>query len=349
MISRDQIRTMLLLRKRENNFFYNLPLELIRELCDYGQDPNSDIAKALHHAAYARQKDVATLIDMLETNPRLVLLAGNVQTPGGDEVRRVTLYEFLLGAGDYELAGIVQGYFNKIDQGEQERIRQYERYRPHIEGMLTQKPYDLLPLIELIKKATPEQVKALLNKDMTGDNELCEALSKFRKDWAPKVLTKPCMHYNYASLQHAFELLDREWDNLYKASNDNYDKIRLVWRQLIGFEMRRLPGIDRCVMAQGLYYVIDKKEVVGRSYALRGTGVAGSFPVTTTDDSIDGLGGDFSVDIFGRGSRTAWTRYRGGPAKPASRVGKLMSNKNFKLAELMQPDPTHLPSWCVII
>ena len=34
----------------------------------------------------------------------------------------------------------------------------------------------------------------------------------------------------------------------------------LVWRQLIGFEMRRLPGIDRCVMAQGLYYVIDKNE-----------------------------------------------------------------------------------------
>ena len=194
---------------------------------------------------------------------------------------------------------MVHGYFAKIPKGEQERRRQYERYRPHIEGMLTQKPYDLLPLIELIRKATPEQVTALLNKDMTGDNELCKAFIQFCKDWAPKVLTKPCMHYNYASLQHAFELLDREWDNLYKASNDNYDKIRLMWRQLIGFEMRRLPGIDRCVMAQGLYYVIDKKEVVARSYALRGTGVAGSFPVTTTDDSIDGLGGDFSVDIFG--------------------------------------------------
>ena len=346
MISKDQIHTMLLLRRRENNFLSNLPMELIVELWGYGQDPNSDIAKALHHAAYARREDVATLIDMLETNPRLLLLAGNVQTPGGDEVRRVTLYEFLLGTGDDELAGIVQGYFDKIDNGEQERIRQYERYRPHIEGMLTKKPYDLLPLIELIKKATPEQVKALLNKDMTGDNELCKALSQFRKDWAPKVLTKPCMHYNYASLQHAFELLDREWDNLYKASNDNYDKIRLVWRQLIGFEMRRLPGIDRCVMAQGLYYVIDEKEVVGRSYALRGAGVAGSFPVTTADDSIDGLGGDFSVDIFGRAIAGTGVLVSG---RAAVLFGKLMSNKNFKLAELMQPAPTHQPSRCVII
>lgn len=347
MISKDQIHTMLLLRRRENNFLSNLPMELIVELWGYGQDPNSDIAKALHHAAYARREDVATLIDMLETNPRLLLLAGNVQTPGGDEVRRVTLYEFLLGAGDDELAGIVQGYFDKIDNGEQERIRQYERYRPHIEGMLTKKPYDLLPLIELIKKATPEQVKALLNKDMTGDNELCKALSPFRKDWAPKVLTKPCMHYNYASLQHAFELLDREWDNLYKASNDNYDKIRLVWRQLIGFEMRRLPGIDRCVMAQGLYYVIDKKEVVGRSYALRGSEGAGSFPVTTTDDSIDGLGGDFAVDIFGARHAPDW--HNAAREWAHGGFGKLMSNKNFKLAELMQPAPTHQPSRCVII
>lgn len=300
MITRDQIYTMLMMNKRRDTLFSALPIELIKEISDYGQSPNSEIATALNHAAYARKEDVEALLALLDKNPSLLLLAGNVQTPGGDEIRRVTLYEFLLGAGDDELAGIVQGYFAKLDNGEQERVRQYERYKPHIEGMLTQKPYDLSPLIELIKKATPEQVTALLNKDMTGDNELCKALSQFRKDWAPKVLTKPCMHYNYASLQHAFELLDREWDNLYKASNDNYDKIRLVWRQLIGFEMRRLPGIDRCVMAQGLYYVMDEKEVVGRSYALREAGMAGSFPVTTTDDSIDGLGGDFSVDIFGR-------------------------------------------------
>ncbi|CDZ76348.1 hypothetical protein BN59_00616 [Legionella massiliensis] len=205
MITREQIYTMLILRRRKGTVFSNLPTDLIKEISDYGQNPNSAIAKVLTHAAYARQEDVKALLEMLDQNPSLLLEAGNVQTPGGDEVRRVTIYEFLLGAGDDELAGIVQSYFAKIDNGEQEMIRQYERYRPHIESMLTQKPYDLSPLIELIKKATPEQVTALLNKDMTGDNELCKALSQFRKDWAPRVLTKPCMHYNYASLQHAFE------------------------------------------------------------------------------------------------------------------------------------------------
>ena len=51
---------------------------------------------------------------------------------------------------------------------------------------------------------------------------------QFRKDHAPGVLTTPRMHYNYKNLQHAFEMLDREWDNLCQASGNNYDKILLV-------------------------------------------------------------------------------------------------------------------------
>jgi hypothetical protein len=156
------------------------------------------------------------------------------------------------------------------------------------------------------------------------------------------------MHYNYASLKHAFELLD--WGNLYKASNDNYGKISLVWRQLIGFEMRRLPGIDRCVMAQGLYYVIEETAAVARTYTFKnGVAAAATFPVTVADDSIDGVGGDFSVNIFG--GRVFGASGRDGivGGRVTRTFGKLMSNKNFKLAELMQPDPTHQPSRCVII
>jgi hypothetical protein len=108
------------------------------------------------------------------------------------------------------------------------------------------------------------------------------------------------MHYNYASLKHAFELLNCEWGNLYKASNDNYNKINLVWRQLIGYEMRRLPGIDRCVMAQGLYYVIEDKAPVARTYSMKYRQVScPTFPVTVADDSIDGLGENFAINIFG--------------------------------------------------
>ena len=310
MISREEIYTMLILRNRQDSIFSTLPMDIIGEISSYSLDLNADIANALHHAAYARKEDVEALLTMLDKNPRLLLQAGNVTTPGGDEIRRVTLYEFLLGAGDYELAEKVQAYFEKIEHGSQERIRQYERYRPHIEGMLTQTPYDLSPLIELIKKASPEEINALLDKDTTGGSELCSVILQFRKDWAPRIVSQPCMHYNYVSLKHAFELLEKEWSNLYKASGNNYDMINLVWRQLIGFEMRRLPGIDRCVMAQGIYYVIEQKEALARSYNLRNGGVAVAFPITLSDDSLDGLGGDFSVD-GGMGDKGGWVSRRG--------------------------------------
>jgi hypothetical protein len=294
MLSREQVNTMLVLRQRENSLFSPLPTELIREIIEW---ENGDIAQALQYAAYARKEDVAALLKMLEADPNLLLDAGYVKTPGGDEIRNVTIYELVLGAGDYELAKMVQPYFSNINDGEQQRIRQYERYKPHIEGMLEQKPYDLTPLIDLIKQASAEDVTALLNKDMTRKSKLCEAIIRFRKDWAPRILTQPCMHYNYASLQHAFELLDREWDHLYETGGNDYDKIDLVWRQLIGFEMRRMPGIDRCAMAQGLYDVIEMQQDGARSYKFKDSD--GDFPVIATDDSFDGLGGDFSVDARG--------------------------------------------------
>lgn len=342
MITREQIYTMLMMKNRTNTFFSALPIEIIKEISDYGQNPNTKIAIALNHAAYARKENVEALLVLLDNNPNLLLQAGNVTTPGGDEVRRVTLYEFLLGAGDYELAEKVQVYFSKIKNGELEWMRQYERYRPHIENMKNQKPYDLSPLIELIKKSSPEEVKALLIKHMTGESELYKAIIQFRKDWAPRILLKPCMHYNYASLQQAFELLDKEFDNLYKASGNNDDMINLVWKQLIGLEMIRLPGIDRCVMAQGIYYVIEQKEALARSYIFRNGGAAKVFPVASLDDSLDGLGGDFSVRARGNRGRC----YETGSLHP---IGKLMSNKYFKLTELLQPHPNHQPSSCVII
>lgn len=298
MISRDEIYTLLMLRNRQDSIFSTLPMDVIGEIGAYSLELNADIAQALHHAAYARQEDVDALLSMLDKNPRLLLQRGDVQTPGGDVHRNITIYEFLLGDGNPELALKVNAYFDKIDNGELIRSRQEEPYKPLIEGMLTQKPYDLSPLIELIKKASPETITALLNKDMTGDSELCKAIIQFRKDWAPKVFCAPRMHYNHASLKHAFDILWSEWNNLKKASNNNYDKIDLVWRQLIGFEMRRLPGIDRCAMAQGLYYLIENKEAPVLSYKLRDGDIIKDFPITITDDSLDGLGSDYCFGVL---------------------------------------------------
>lgn len=80
MLSREQIYIMLMLRDREKKLvsplpgeklFSTLPDELIHKIIDFGQDPNCDIAKALHYAAYARQEDVIALLKLLDENPSL--------------------------------------------------------------------------------------------------------------------------------------------------------------------------------------------------------------------------------------------------------------------------------------
>lgn len=349
MLARQQALTLLHARRDAGSLFSALPDELIIMICNYNynRDPRSDIATALQYAAYARKEDVEALLKMLDKDPQLLLEAGNVITPGGDWIKRVTLYEFILGAGDYDLKPQIETYFSKIKNGEKERTFQYEKYRPHIEGMLTQKPYDVTNLFQLIKDAKADDVKALLNKNLAGvkNANLRNAMMKFIKDWAPKIIMEPCMHYNYMSLYHVFDLLAKEWNNLYQASGDNYDKIRLIWRQLAGRELRRLPGIDRCIVAQGIYYVIDQNNPLARSYKFtNANNIAIEFPITLSDDSLDGLGGDFSVDVeFGARVRDVgvWQR-------PVS-LGKLMSNKNIKLAvQPTQQQPAHKQARCVM-
>jgi hypothetical protein len=304
---------------------------------------------------------------MLDENPSLLLQSGNVKTPGGDEWNQVTIYEFLLGAGDYQLVKLVQDYFAKIEGGEEERVRQYERYRPHMEDMLTQKPYDLSPIIELIKKAPAKEIKALLNKDMSGNTELCQAMLQFRKDWAPKVLSKPGMHYNYASLKHAIMIITDEWKNLYK-DDDNYDKLNFVLRQLIGFEMRRLPGVTRCMMAQG--YIDDSEtfkcndedaafsitdsddsfDGLGsnndsnndwRSYTFKYNDEEASFPITDNDDTHDGLGWDFIITAL-MGFTYSLKKGSGDLFTIKIIEAQLCAFKEFK--ELIQPQPAHQSS-----
>jgi hypothetical protein len=345
MLTREQVYNMLAWRKHANTLFFQLPEDVIKHISDFGQNPDSDIAIALHHAAFATQKDVDELLSMIKANPSLLLQAGNVITPGGDKVERITIYEFCLAAGDYDLEEKVRALFSGIENGEQQSIFQYERYRLHIEGMLHKKPYDITNLVNITKEAHLDDMTALLNKDLTRESKLRDAVIQFFKDWAPQIITKPRMLYNYASPQHGFKLLNDEWINLHNASRKNYDKIHLLFR-LISFELRRLPGVDRRAVAQGIHNVIEKNEKFERTYKFKN--FAGDFPVTFADDSFDGLGVNYGIDVAMAecvfGNDPMWSN---SAALQCEALGKLMSRKNLKLAELMQQHPQAKPTGCI--
>jgi hypothetical protein len=108
------------------------------------------------------------------------------------------------------------------------------------------------------------------------------------------------MHYkHYTTLMQAFDLLCSEWKNLSNNNND-YDKCKLVARQIIGYLQKSLPSIDRFAFARAFQ---DKERTLQFIYDPRN-----SYPGRADDDTaFSDLG--FDNLIFGRQRVvTGWTR-----------------------------------------
>jgi hypothetical protein len=241
-------------------------------------------------------------------------------------VKNVTLYEFCLGAA-IEVAHIVAPYFDKIKgkdiDGVAARDAQYARYKLSIDKAFTQPAYNWSDLLQKIKDAPADVVAALLEAPMLPedhpvyDSALYQAMLKLRIDWAPGEVDGdyPRMHdvmktreedptkvkefSVLRSLQEAHEtLFNREWINLYRAGGNELNKIRLVWRQVIGFMERRLTGEDRCKHAQGFRLLQDLSEEFRRTDQY--TESAGHFPDTPKDNILTtaDLGVGVAVDAY---------------------------------------------------
>lgn len=344
MLTRSQVYTLLLLRHRGNTLFSRLPIDLIRNISDFGQDPQSNFAKALHYVAYGELTEAKALLDQ---HPRLVLQAGTVVTPGGLTVIRTTLLECALGAGDPEMAVMILPYFSHVAGGENEKEQQLARYRPCIEGMLNQPPYDLTALIDIIKASSWDAISAALNKEMNRESKLRDALMQFRQEVTPGTVTRPRMHYHYPTLLHAFEIFYREWNDLEEdvgCGGGPRPKCDLVWRQVIGYLQRGLPAVDRFAFARGLYDIVENKAPIERVI-----GESGSFwpSAAAVDSDFVGLGFDYGISSGGRAEKEALRMARVGPS--GQHISKLMSSKNIRLAELMPPQPKPKTASCACV
>jgi hypothetical protein len=299
MLNRSQIETLIAIRNRPGSPFnphgttYRLPIDVIKQIANVGFDPDSesDIAKLLHHIAYG---DLASAKIMLDANRSLIGKASHVQTPSGLIVRYVKPYECALGGGDPEMAKMIAGYFDQFTDGAAEKAAQDAKYRTHIEDMLNPEknpPYDFTLLIETLMAAKPADVTAALNRDTTHDSALRDVLEQFRKDFTPGMITSG-LHFNYQHLLRAYEVYDQNYENLYKSGGNDYDKLRLFSRQIIGFIQRSLPAIDRMVYAQSLYDVVEQKTEIKRSFKF--THDEGSFPDTSGGHgALSGLGFEY--------------------------------------------------------
>jgi hypothetical protein len=304
MLNRSQLITLFGLNRRNKTWLNRWPNDMRQFIVKTSSatfNPQSDIARLLRHIAYG---NLVAAKAMLEADPRLVLQAGDTETPSGLKVLHTTPLECALGAGDPEMAKMIEPYFEakEIDGGATVREEQYAHYRQHIEDMLNPEknpPYDFTLLIETLMAAQPEDVTAALNCDMSRDCILRDVLEQFRKDFTPGSI-KSGMHFNYHHLLRAYEVYEQNWGGLYNSGGNNYNKLDLFSRQIIGFIQRSLPAIDRMAYAQSLYDVTENKAEIKRSFNFTYGG--GSFPDTAGGHvSLSGLGFEFFSGGGGRG------------------------------------------------
>ncbi len=306
--------------------------DVIDHIMEAGLDHDPEFEEALHHVAYGNLDKVD---DMLHNNSRLLLQAGTVVTRSGLTVKRTTLLECALGAGDPEMADIMLPYFDYIVEGEEVKQSQLERFRPHIEGMMALN-YDLTVLFEIIQAASDEDVQQALNKNFNHDSQLNQALQAFREAVRPTEIVTG-MHYpHYTTLMQALEKLAdiKEWKAL---SHDytNYDKCRLIWRQVIGYLKISLPALDaRCAAG-------DFREV--RSVNNLNYKNDKSFSdFTGGSEAVSEVGFDCVMWRFTPTRRPHCATIR----LPFFKT--YIEQKNIKLAELIQPNVQNQKS-CVIL
>jgi hypothetical protein len=309
------------------------PPDVMRYILSHKHALDVMFMPALQHAANGEYDQLKALLD---ENPYLVLLRGDVTTPGGLTVKNTTLLECAIGAGDWAInenspgmAEMIMGYFDKVKGGASALESQLERCRTCLLELEHQKAYDLTGLMRIIKKASPNDVKIALSKK-NNDSDLCKAIIQFRDDVRPGTITEPHMHYNYQTLIHALLLLDQEWE---KLSEDQQD---LFWRQVIGYLQRSLPAVNRFIFARGsLYSLVQHGGALERSLEYK-YAAGFSFPSCSAGDS-DCSGPGFDIAIYA-GARVAHAGLRQ-LAEARGTLQKLMSNKNFSLAKLMQRCP----------
>ena len=309
MLTREQLHAFLCMRKHRRTIWSAHDKQLIHYMGEVSMasfSPDSDISRLLHYIAYGNLQFAQA---MLQENPRLVLQTSHVETPSGLKVMHTTPLECALGAGDPEMAKMIDPYFDAkgIIGGASVREEQYTRYRPYIENIMAQEPYDFTLLLDTLIQASPQDVAAALNSDMTHQSALSDVLTHFRNEFTPNTITVG-MHFNYLHLLRAFEVFEQKIDRL--RDGNNYDKNRIFCRQVIGFIQRSLPAIDRMVFAQGLDDVVLQNAKIKRSYQLAAN--IYQFPATTSDySSRNGLGFEYFIGHSAREWGGPWCLMRG--------------------------------------
>lgn len=241
------------------------------------------LPELLQHIAYGEQNQAE---EMLKVNPELLRYRGTTTDYSGRIIENVTAFQIALRMQDVEMWKMMEPYFIKLEDGQEERARQFNEEFP--EGQpIEQLPYDFSQLVEIIAQSSNEDIKAAF-EEQENDTPLCKALKEFRETF--KVLSMQEKHFN---LQHVIKA-----STIYNQLMDNMDwglaRCDLFWRKVIGYVERYFPACYAQAVSQGFYYVVEGKKPLQRTFDFS-YGGRSFYPLLF--DSPTGLGFSFAAAV----------------------------------------------------
>lgn len=290
-----------------------------------GKRSHSEVlTPVLQNLVYGNENEVKAALEDVKTDPeKLSALLCNISTVTDYSGRTVTdtLFKAALRSGDVEMCQMLTPYFELIPNGSAELELQFAEVFP--EGVdahdaeQQQNTFNFDAILTAIKKASPAQLDAALNKTGAQFREsndarvkpddqltLVEALNRFREQLADLSLKEKT--FNPHHLLRAYEMYEALWKQCESDGSDpGYKKRDLFWRQIIGYVQCFMPACYAQAFVQGLWNLVKVDGYQSSDWlpkllerALKFKYDPGSyFPLS--NDSCSGLGFDFGLSSMG--------------------------------------------------
>jgi hypothetical protein len=300
------------------------------------------IARAAHYVIV--KPDIANkkkVIAMMIAEPMLLdAKITEIKDKAGRIIKNKTLFQLAYGAGDDDYCHAMNPAFIRHCGSEEAAIKEMERQRnetleseeEHREMEVANEAYLQLLLQPVIAAINAEQYN--LGRD--ADNKLLlspatlAAIATFRNELKIWLMSnKKGLHFRYKTLQETYNtyaVLAAQW-------NYHFNKCVLFEDGILSSILSYVPENDAQKFSQGLYYLQEKNEPCIRSLALR-EGGKNFYDALQECSPVFALSGS-CVDIVCGADGAGTVGWGGAGGRGA--ISTFMSNKNIKLAELMQP------------
>lgn len=324
------------------------------ELSDVSkQQASHELINLLTAVAHGDEGSVKKIIT---SNPELLLNSSATVTDlSGKKIESLNSVEVAICACDVDMLWMMKQVLPELDL-----CRQFMNIYPGGDIRSVEKAQEaraeeiksslLNDIFTAINIATPAEVRAELDNPgvINEASPLNAALHKFRKQFSET--SNQDLIFNPFYMLSAFEFYNEKVGKVNGNLQDQWNKVDLLWRQVIGFVQRHLPACYLQAFAQGVYKIAYDGDKLQRKFEFLDDDKKFSMN-SAAGEPFKGLGFDFGA-LAGMGRRAGLRR--DGLGDDRAVFEQLLLTKKSGLENLFTRrtayyfDSFYQPSRCVI-